>query len=123
MTALVCCAALLFCLPDLAWGVAGKVEPVHYPTDWPTVAALINRDPEAVAVLPADTMRRFAWSGAAPVLDPLPRWVRANVLTTGDLNISGVTVPGEETGRTRCSGCCWRAPTRMQFAVPAWGGW
>jgi hypothetical protein len=29
------------------------------------------------------------------VLDPLPRWVRANVLTTGDLNISGVTVPGE----------------------------
>ena len=95
MTALVCCAALLFCLPDLAWGVAGKVEPVHYPTDWPTVAALINRDPEAVAVLPPDTMRRFAWSGAAPVLDPLPRWVRANVLTTGDLNISGVTVPGE----------------------------
>jgi hypothetical protein len=95
VTALVCCAALLLCLPDLVWGVAGKVEPVHYPTDWPTVAALINRDPEAVAVLPADTMRRFPWSGAAPVLDPLPRWVRANVLTTGDLNISGVTVPGE----------------------------
>jgi hypothetical protein len=95
VTSLVCCAALLLCLPDLAWGVAGKVEPVHYPTDWPTVAALINRDPGAVAVLPADTMRRFAWSGAAPVLDPLPRWVRANVLTTGDLNISGVTVPGE----------------------------
>jgi hypothetical protein len=95
VAALVCCAALLFCLPDLAWGVAGKVESVHYPTDWPTVAALINRDPESVAVFPADTMRRFAWSGAAPVLDPLPRWVRANVLTTGDLNISGVTVPGE----------------------------
>jgi hypothetical protein len=29
------------------------------------------------------------------VLDPLPRWVRANVLITGDLIISGVTVPGE----------------------------
>jgi hypothetical protein len=95
VTALVCCAALLLCLPDLAWGVAGKVEPVHYPTDWASVAAVINRDPAAVAVLPADTMRRFAWSGPAPVLDPLPRWVRADVLTTGDLNISGVTVPGE----------------------------
>jgi hypothetical protein len=95
VTALVCCAALLLCLPDLAWGVGGKVEPVHYPSDWATVAALINRGPGAVAVLPADTMRRFAWSGAAPVLDPLPRWVRANVLVTGDLNISGVTVPGE----------------------------
>jgi hypothetical protein len=93
--ALVCCAALLLSLPDLVWGVGGKVKPVHYPTDWATVAALINRDPDAVAVLPADTMRRFAWSGPAPVLDPLPRWVRADVLMTGDLIISGVTVPGE----------------------------
>ena len=95
VTALACCAALLLSLPDLAWGVAGKVEPVHYPADWPAVAALINRGPQLVAVLPADTMRRFAWSGPAPVLDPLPRWVRADVLMTGDLNISGVTVPGE----------------------------
>jgi hypothetical protein len=95
VTALVCCAALLLSLPDLAWGVLGKVEPVHYPADWASVAAMINRDPATVAVLPADTMRRFAWSGPAPVLDPLPRWVRADVLTTGDLNISGATVPGE----------------------------
>lgn len=95
VTAPVLCAALLFALPDLAWGVGGKVQPVHYPTDWPTVAAVINRDPGVVAVLPADTMRRFAWSGPAPVLDPLPRWVRGNVLMTGDLVISGVTVPGE----------------------------
>jgi hypothetical protein len=29
------------------------------------------------------------------VLDPLPRWVRADVLTTGDLTIAGRTVPGE----------------------------
>jgi hypothetical protein len=95
VTALVCCAALLVCLPDLAWGISGKVESVHYPSDWATVASLINRDPADVAVLPADTMRRFAWSGPAPVLDPLPRWVRADVLSSGDLNISGVTVPGE----------------------------
>jgi hypothetical protein len=95
VTAPVLCAALLLALPDLAWGVGGKVEPVHYPADWPTIAALINRDPGVVAVLPADGMRRFAWSGPAPVLDPLPRWVRGNVLLTGDLMISGVTVPGE----------------------------
>jgi hypothetical protein len=95
VTALVCCAALLLVLPDLAWGVAGKVEPVHYPTDWTTLAAVINRDPGNVAVLPADTMRQFAWSGPAPVLDPLPRWVHADVLMTGDLNISGATIPGE----------------------------
>jgi len=40
-------------------------------------------------------MRRFSWSGTAPVLDPLARWIRADVLTTGDLTISGHTVLGE----------------------------
>lgn len=96
-TALVCCLALVLALPDLAWGVWGKVSPVHYPSGWAAVAAAINDRPGAVAVLPAGTMRLFSWSGPAPVLDPLPRWVRADVLTTGDLAISGAVVPGEGT--------------------------
>lgn len=93
--ALVCCLALLLALPDLAWGVWGKVSPVHYPRGWAAVAAAINARPAAVAVLPAGTMRLFFWSGAVPVLDPLPRWVRAEVLSSGDLVISGTTVAGE----------------------------
>jgi hypothetical protein len=40
-------------------------------------------------------MRHFTWAGDAPVLDPLPRWVRADVLTTGDLTIGERTIPGE----------------------------
>jgi len=95
--AVVCCLALILALPDLAWGVWGKVEPVRYPPGWAAVAAAINGGPGTVAVLPAGTMRRFAWSGPAPVLDPLPRWVRGDVLSPGDLLISGVTVPGEGT--------------------------
>ncbi len=95
VTALTCCAALILALPDLAWGAWGRVAPVHYPPGWAAVAAAINRAPGAVAVLPAGSMRLFAWAGPAPVLDPLPRWVRADVLTTGDLVISGVVVPGE----------------------------
>lgn len=94
----ICCLALLLALPDLAWGVGGKVSPVHYPHGWAAAAAAINEaagDPGTIAVLPAGTMRLFFWSGAAPVLDPLPRWVRAEVLTSGDLVISGTTVPGE----------------------------
>lgn len=93
--AAVCCAALILVLPDLAWGVWGKVDAVRYPPGWAAVAAAINREPGTVAVLPAGSMRRFAWAGRAPVLDPLPRWVRAEVLTSGDLVISGVIVPGE----------------------------
>ncbi len=95
LAALLCCAALLAVLPDLAWGVAGRVRPVNYPPGWAQVAARINADPQPVAVLPAETMRRFSWSGPAPVLDPLPRWLRAEVLATGDLLVAGQTVPGE----------------------------
>jgi hypothetical protein len=94
-TAVACCLALLAVLPDLAWGVSGKVASVRYPQAWATAAALINADPQPVAVLPPDSMRNFAWAGAAPVLDPLPRWVSADVLATGDLVIGGRTVPGE----------------------------
>ena len=93
--ALVCCLVLLLALPDLGWGVFGKVAPVRYPPGWAAVAAAIDAHPGAVAVLPAGTMRLFSWSGPAPVLDPLPRWVRADVLTTGDLVISGTTIAGE----------------------------
>ena len=93
--AAVCCAALIAVLPDLAWGVGGAMTPVRYPAGWAVVAARINADPRPVAVLPADTMRRFGWSGPAPVLDPLPRWVRAHVWSSGDLTISGHTILGE----------------------------
>jgi hypothetical protein len=98
VTASVCCLALILALPDLACGVWGKVSPVHYPSGWAAVAAAINNEPGHpgwVAVLPAGIMRRFEWSGPTPVLDPWPRLLRVDVLTTGDLAISGVVVPGE----------------------------
>ncbi|OBF02902.1 hypothetical protein A5730_23235 [Mycobacterium sp. ACS4054] len=91
----VCCLALVVALPDLAWGVWGQLSPVRYPSGWAAVAAAINQRPGPVAVLPAGTMRLYTWSGRAPVLDPLPRWVRADVLSTGDLVISGTVIPGE----------------------------
>ena len=100
VTAAVCSLALVATLPDLAWGVGGKVVAVRYPPGWAAAAAVINADPLPVAVRPAGSMRHFAWAGDPPVLDPLPRWLRADVLTTGDLTISGRLVPGEG-GRAR----------------------
>lgn len=93
--AVVGCVALVAVLPDLAWGVGGQVRAVQYPSGWSTVAAMINADPRPVAVLPPDSMREFPWAGDAPVLDPLPRWVSADVLASGDLVIGGQTIPGE----------------------------
>ena len=99
-TAAVCSLALVATLPDLAWGVGGKVVAVQYPPGWAAAAAVINADPRPVAVLPADSMRRLSVgrrrAGARPVAALGPR----DVLTTGDLTISGRLVPGEG-GRAR----------------------
>lgn len=121
-TALVGCLALIAVLPDLAWGVGGKVAPVHYPPGWAAVAAAINRAPAPVAVLPAGSMRRFAWSGPAPVLDPLPRWLRADVLSTGDLAISGRVVPGEGNRARAIQELLLSGPSPSALA-PAGVGW
>lgn len=93
--AAVCAISLIAALPDLMWGVGGQVNSVRYPPGWSAVAGAINATPGTVAVLPTDTMRRSGWTGSAPVLDPLPRWLRPTVLTTGDLLIAGQIVPGE----------------------------
>lgn len=93
--AAVAAAALIAVLPDLAWGAWGRVRAVQYPEAWPAVAAEINADPRPVVSWPADSLRRFGWAGPAPVLDPLPRWLAADVLATGDLVISGQLVRGE----------------------------
>jgi hypothetical protein len=122
LAALVCCLALILALPDLAWGAWGRVSPVRYPPGWAAVAAAINADPRTVAVLPAGTMRRFSWAGQAPVLDPLPRWLRADVLTTGDLAISGVAVPGEGDRARAVQDMLLAGPDPAALA-PAGVGW
>ncbi len=41
----ICCAALIATLPDLAWGVGGKVSAVRYPPGWAAAAAIDQRRP------------------------------------------------------------------------------
>nr|WP_051465223.1 hypothetical protein [Mycobacterium genavense] len=121
-TALIGCLALIAVLPDLAWGVGGKVAPAQYPPGWAAVAAAINRTPAPVAVFPEGSMRRFAWSGPAPVLDPLPRWLRADVLSSGDLAISGRVVPGEGDRARAVQELLLSGPAPSALA-PAGVGW
>lgn len=87
---------LLLVLPlaDLAWGVAGALRPVHYPAGWAQVVERVD-GPGDVAVLPGGMFRRFPYSGDAPVLDPAPRILPADVLQTGELPVHGRTVAGE----------------------------
>ncbi|EUA16232.1 transmembrane domain protein [Mycobacterium xenopi 4042] len=41
------------------------------------------------------------------MLDPLPRWLRADVLVTGDLTVSGLPFRVKAPTPARCRGCCW----------------
>ncbi|WP_236732275.1 hypothetical protein [Mycolicibacterium peregrinum] len=121
-SAAVACAALIAVLPDLAWGVGNQMRAVQYPPGWTAAATAINADPRPVAVLPPDSMRSFYWAGAAPVLDPLPRWLRAEVLSTGDLVIGGQVVPGEGT-RAREVQDLMRSGADRQTMADAGVGW
>jgi hypothetical protein len=56
------------------------------------------------------------------VLDPLPRWVRADVLITGDLPISGVTIPGEGNRARAVQQLLLAGPDPAALA-PAGVGW
>ncbi|MCV7001909.1 hypothetical protein H7J34_17125 [Mycolicibacterium alvei] len=121
-SAAVGCAALIAVLPDLAWGVGNQMRAVQYPQGWSITAEAINADPRPVAVLPPDSMRSFYWAGAAPVLDPLPRWLRAEVLSTGDLVIGGQVVPGEGT-RAHAVQDLLRSGADRQTMADAGVGW
>jgi hypothetical protein len=113
---------VLAALPDLAWGVGGQLRSVQYPAGWYSVAAQINSDPKPVAVLPPDVIRQFPWAGPSAVLDPLPRWVSADVLATGDLVIGGRTVPGEGVRARRVQELLLRGADVHQLAA-AGVGW
>lgn len=89
-------AVLMVPLLDMAWGVGGQLRPVRYPPGWERVAAEVRGEGD-VAVLPGGMFRKFPYSGRAPVLDPAPRMLPADVLQTGELPVHGRTVAGEGT--------------------------
>lgn len=85
-------------LPDLAWGGAGRLEPVRYPHDWTVVRETLSRErhPGDVLVLPLSTYRRFAWNDHRTQLDPAPRALPRTSVTDDALPVDGVVVRGED---------------------------
>lgn len=83
-------------LPDLGWGVGGRVTPVEYPVSWTQVRDTLraSADPGALVVLPYQPFRSFPWNDNRTVLDPLPRYagvetVVPDALTVGDQQLAG----------------------------------
>jgi hypothetical protein len=114
--AALCSVLPVVVLPSLAWGVSGRLTPVDYPRDFSHVQALLAADsrPGAVAVLPFQTYRRFAWNGGRTSLDPVPRWLDRTVVVSSDLpvDVAGrrVVVRGEDRLAARVSAVLAAAP-------------
>ncbi|MFE7870186.1 hypothetical protein ACFUYE_07560 [Micromonospora humida] len=96
-------------LPDLAFGAAGRLRPVAYPADWDAVARRLDGRSGEVLSLPFGAYRAYLWNDGRTVLDPLPRYVDADVLVDDTLWVGTTAVRGEnpraaEVGRVLASG-------------------
>jgi hypothetical protein len=108
-------------LPDLAWGVGGRLQPVAYPPDWQRVRTVLAADshPGDVLVLPFGAYRAFGWNGYRPQLDPAPRWLTRPTITDDTLVVSGRVVAGEDR-RARDVGAAAGDPARLAALGVGW---
>jgi hypothetical protein len=87
-------------LPSFAWGLAGRLVPVDYPTEWGTVSRVLEGQPaddRRTAVLPWSAYQRLPWNGNRAALDPASRFFPGQVVTIEDLLIGGgVNVEGDD---------------------------
>ncbi|MCX6395363.1 MAG: hypothetical protein NTV23_02630 [Propionibacteriales bacterium] len=87
-------------LPSLAWGIAGKLEPVHYPSDWSQVRAVLEDQPAAsrrTVALPFSAYQSYPWNDGRAALDPALRFLPGDVITNDTLVVGpGIVVAGED---------------------------
>ncbi len=85
-------------LPDAAWGVGGRLEPVDYPTSWASARTAVegSRVSGDILVLPFSAYRRPAWNDDTTVLDPAGRYFDRATVTNDELEVSGRTIRGED---------------------------
>ncbi|MEV7396161.1 hypothetical protein [Aeromicrobium sp. NPDC092404] len=88
----------LAALPDLAWGVGGRLEPATYPAAWADARRVVEKSSVRgdVLVLPFSAYRKPSWNHDTSVLDPAGRFFDRTTVTNDDLVVSGRTIDGED---------------------------
>jgi hypothetical protein len=109
-------------LPALAWGGAGRLAAVDYPPAIAEARAAMAADqvPGAVLVLPWHLYLAVPWNGDRVVLDPAQRWFTRRAVGNDDLELVGLTVPGEDPYGNRL-GPLVRGSAPLAPALPAAG--
>ncbi|MCB0909022.1 MAG: hypothetical protein KDB63_18100 [Nocardioidaceae bacterium] len=99
-TFLVGCGAVLplIVLPDLAWGVNGRLVAHRWPDDYAAAAQVVNESaaPGAALVLPWHAFRAWSWNDQTTVLDPWSRLLDRRTIVRDDLEVRAGVVPGED---------------------------
>jgi hypothetical protein len=115
-------AAPVLLLPALAWGAAGRLAAVDYPPAFAEARAAMAADPVpgAVLVLPWHLYQPYPWNGDRVVLDPAQRWFTRRAVGNDDLELVGLTVPGEDPYGTRL-GPLVRGSAPLAPALPGAG--
>lgn len=90
-------------LPDLAWGVAGRLDPARYPAVWADARRVIDKTsvPGDILVLPFSSYRAPDWNDDRPVLDPAGRFFGRTTVTNDALVVSGAQIAGEDPRAAR----------------------
>jgi len=88
----------LLAVPDLVWGVGGRLQPVAWPAAWQQVrdAVAEDRAPGDVLALPAGVYRAFPWNDGRPQVDPAARWLPRRVVADDTLVVGDREVEGED---------------------------
>jgi hypothetical protein len=109
-------------LPALAWAAAGRLAAVDYPPAFAAARTAMAADPVpgAVLVLPWHLYMAHPWTGDRVVLDPAQRWFTRRAVGNDDLELAGLTVPGEDPHSARL-GPLLRSSAALGPALPAAG--
>jgi hypothetical protein len=115
-------AAPVLLLPALAWGAAGRLVAVDYPPAFAEARNAMAADPVpgAVLVLPWHLYQPYPWNGDRVVLDPAQRWFTRRAVGNDDLELVGLTVPGEDPYGNRL-GPLVRSSAALAPALPGAG--
>lgn len=96
--ALLVAALPIIAMPDLGWGVGGKLEPVSYPAVWAEArdaiaASTVRGD---VVSLPFSAYRAPSWNDGRTVIDPAGRFFDRTTVTNDELTVGGTVIAGED---------------------------
>ena len=85
-------------MPDALLGLAGRLDPAHYPRSYETVrqAVLQHGGGGDVLSLPLASYRQPSWNHGRKVLDPVGRYLAPDYVASDVLVVSGTDIGGED---------------------------